>query len=93
MKDTNKGFAISAGICFVLGIGFFLHFQFLEHQARQNLPFGMKTPEAIQKYYDGSVCLGCDISGMILLSLFFGIGIIIVVLSRFYSQNKNRERN
>ena len=53
----------------------------------------MKTPEAIQKYYDGAVCLGCDISEMISLLLFFAVGIIIVVLCAFYSQDKNRERN
>ncbi len=44
----------------------------------------MRTPEAIQNIYDGSVCLGCDISAMILLILFFAIGTFVTVLWGMY---------
>ena len=44
----------------------------------------MRTPEAIQRIYDGSVCLGCDISATILLILFFAIGTFIAVLWGIY---------
>jgi len=84
MKSTSKAFAISTAICFGLGIGFFLYFHFLEYQARQKLPTEMRTPEAIQRIYDGSVCLGCDISATILLILFFAIGTFIAVLWGIY---------
>ena len=80
MKNTSKAFAIATTICFGLGIGFFLYFHFLEYQARQKLPPEMRTPEAIQAFYDGSVCLGCDVSATIVLILFFAIGIFIAVL-------------
>ncbi len=40
----------------------------------------MRTPEAIQAFYDVSVCLGCDVSATIFLILFFAIGIFIAVL-------------
>ena len=84
MKNTSKAFAISTTICFGLGIAFFLYFHFLEYQARQKLPPEMRTPEAIQNIYDGSVCLGCDISAMILLILFFAIGTFVTVLWGMY---------
>ena len=44
----------------------------------------MRTPEAIQYYYDGSVCLGCDISATILLTLFFTIGTFVAILWGIY---------
>ena len=80
MKNTSKALAIATTICFALGIGFFLYFHFLEYQARQYLPPEMRTPEAIQALCDGSVCLGCDISATISLTVFFVIGIFIAVL-------------
>lgn len=92
MKDTSKAFAISTILCFGLGIGFFLYFHFLEHQARQNLPPDMRTPEAIQNVYDGSVCLGCDISAMILLLLFLGIGTVIAISWGIYEAFSSRQK-
>ncbi len=84
MKNTSKAFALSSIICFATGIGFFLYFQFLEYQARQKLPVEMRTPEVIQSVYDGSVCLGCDVSGMILMILFFACGTVILLLWGIY---------
>ena len=84
MKNISKAFAISTAICFGLGIGFFLYFYFLEYQARQKLPPEMRTPEVIQNIYDGSVCLGCDLSAMFLLALFFAIGTFVAVLWSVY---------
>jgi uncharacterized protein YneF (UPF0154 family) len=84
MKNTSKALAIATTICFALGIGFFLYFHFLEYQARQKLPPEMRTPEAIQALYDGSVCLGSDISATLSLTLFFAIGIFIAVLREIH---------
>jgi len=85
MTDGKRFFAISTLLCFGLGIGFFVYFNYLEYQARQALPPEMRTPEAIQNIYDGSVCLGCDITGMILLILFFAIGILTAVSCGIYA--------
>lgn len=45
---------------------------------RSKLPPEMQTPEAIQKYYDGAVCLACDFGGGILILT--GISSAITVL-------------
>ncbi len=52
----------------------------------------MRTPEVIQSTYDGSVCLGCDISAMILLLLFFAIGTIIAVSWGMYEAFSSRQK-
>jgi hypothetical protein len=74
MPDAKRFFAISATLSFGLGIVFLAYFNYLEYQARQDLPPEMRTPEAIQYYYDGSVCLGCDVAGAALFILFSAIG-------------------
>jgi len=79
MTDTRKFFVISAALNFGLGLLFLVYFNYLEYQARQELSPEMRTPEAIQSIYDGSVCLGCDISATILLILFSVIGTFIAV--------------
>lgn len=84
MSATRKTFIISAAFFFGLGVLFLVYFIYLEHQARQELPPEMRTPEAIQYYYDGSVCLGCDISGMISFMIFSSIGILILIIWGIY---------
>ena len=84
MTDARRFFVLSTALSFGLGITSFLYFYFLEYQARQNLSPEMKTPEAIQKYYDGAVCLGCDIAAILLLAVFFAVGIMMLVLWGFY---------
>jgi len=84
MTDTRKFFVISAALNFGLGLLFLVYFNYLEYQARQELSPDMRTPEAIQKYFDGSVCLGCDIPGMVLMLLFFSIGIFAILLWTAY---------
>lgn len=84
MKNTRKALAISITICLGLAILFLVYSRYLEYQARQQLPPGMKTPEAIQYYYDGSVCLSCDIAGMALFILFTAIAAIIAIVWGIY---------
>ena len=84
MSDGRKFFIFTAAFFFGLGILFPLYFVYLEHQARQELPPEMRTPEAIQKYYDGSVCLGCDISGIASFMIFSAVGIFIVIIWGIY---------
>lgn len=43
----------------------------------------MQTPEAIQYYYDGAVCLTCEFGGWFVGFLFVAIGIVSVILSPF----------
>jgi hypothetical protein len=84
MTDARKFFVLSTPLSFGLGIASFVYFYYLEYEARQKLSPEMKTPEAIQKYYDGSVCLGCDIAGIGLMLLFFALGILTTVLWGIY---------
>jgi hypothetical protein len=91
MKNTSKALAVATTICFGLGIGFFLYFHFLEYQARKELPPEMRTPEAIQALYDGSVCLGCDVSAMMSLVLFFAMGIFIAVLRELHENFSTKQ--
>jgi hypothetical protein len=74
MNDARKFCVISTGLSFAFGILLLIYFNYLEYQARQDLPPEMRTPEALQSYYDGSVCLGCDVAGISLLFLFCGLG-------------------
>lgn len=79
MTAAKRFFAISTTLSFGLGIIFFAYFNYLEYQERQNLPAEMRTTEAIQYYYDGSVCLGCDVAGAVLFILFSAIGTLTAV--------------
>ena len=51
-----------------------------EWNARRQLPPGMRSPEAIQYYFDGSVCLSCEMWGFMLMVAAFimacGAGLI-----------------
>jgi hypothetical protein len=85
MNDAKRFSVISITLSFGLGIFFFLYFNYLEYQARQTLPPEMRTPEAIQNVYDGTVCLSCDIAGTGLMFLFSAIGIFIAVLWGTYT--------
>jgi hypothetical protein len=40
----------------------------------------MRTPEAIQNIYDGSVCLACDMKATALLILFSATGTLTAVV-------------
>ena len=91
MNAAKRFFAISTALGFGLGIIFIAYFNYLEYQARQNLPPEMRTPEAIQNIYDGAVCLGCDAAGAALFILFSAIGTLTAVdwgISAAFSKKK-----
>ena len=79
MNDGRKVFVISSVLCFGLGFVGVIYMTVLEYQARLELPPEMQTPEAIQMYYDGAVCLSCDISRIFFALLSIGLGIIILL--------------
>ncbi len=67
MNDIRKFFAFLSVVSFGFGLISIMVAYLLEFQARQELPPEMRTPEAIHKYYDGSVCLGCEAIGIALM--------------------------
>ena len=54
-----------------------------ERVARLNLPPEHQTPEAIQYYYDGAVCLLCEVDGWFVAFLIIVCGVIALVLYAF----------
>ena len=92
MNDARKIFAISTGLSFAFGILSLIYFNYLEYQARQDLPPEMRTPEALQ-FYDGSVCLGCDISGIGLLFLFCGLGSFFALIWGIYETFQTKQKS
>jgi hypothetical protein len=83
-----KGRGISSAtifclICFLAAFVSVLIGFIAERIARSKLPPEMQTPEAIQYYYDGAVCLTCEFGGWFVGFLFVAIGIVSVILSPF----------
>jgi hypothetical protein len=62
MRNIRLAFFLTSAFCFVAGMAGIIAMQVMEYQARQSLPPEMQTPEAIYTYYDGAVCLGCDVA-------------------------------
>jgi len=71
---------VVSGFCLLLTIGGALLMYVGEWLERRKLPPEMQTPEAIQKYYDGAVCLACDLGGgvMILIGISSMIAVFLV---------------
>jgi hypothetical protein len=84
MKGISKFFAITAAISFGCGIAAVIGFTILEHRARLHLTPEMRTPEAIQYYYDGAVCLGCDFGRIAISLLSFTAGLFLLFLWIIY---------
>jgi len=84
MKVGRIFFVIATILCLGLGLAGFVYMTVLEHQARQELPPEMRTPEAIQMYYDGAVCLICDISRIFIAFFSIGLGSIILLCWGIY---------
>lgn len=76
----RKAFAIVLAICAAFGVLGVLLAVVGEWDARRQLPPDMRSPEAIQRYYDGAVCLGCSIGGgMVVIGSVFMTGIIVLI--------------
>lgn len=69
MKDGDKFFGILMGLCLLLGVGGAAWMFVQEMLARAALSNEMRTPEMIQRHYDGAVCLSCETMGIALLFL------------------------
>ncbi len=76
----RKAFAIVLVLCVAFGVVGVLIAAVGEWNARRQLPPEMRSPEAIQYYYDGAVCLGCSIGGgMVVIGAILMGGIIALV--------------
>ena len=78
MKAKRITVGVIAACFLLLSIGGAVLMYVGEWMERRKLPAEMQTPEAIQKYYDGAVCLGCQLGGGILILV--GIGSTITVM-------------
>jgi len=76
----RKAYAIALTGCVVLGVAGVLIGVIGEWHARRQLPPEMQSPEAIQYYYDGAVCLGCGIMGFIIVAWAIIMGILFAVI-------------
>ena len=77
MKAEKIIVGVVSGFFLLLTIGGALFMYVGEWIERRKLPPEMQTPDAIQKYYDGAVCLACDFGGGILILI--GISSMITV--------------
>ena len=91
MIDAKRFFACSAPLGFGLGIISWVYFQYLEHQARHELPPKLRTPEAIQSIYDGAVCLSCETTGTVLSLVFFSIGFLALISWGVFTALSNKQ--
>lgn len=76
----RKAYAIVLAGCVVLGISGVLTSVVGEWHARRQLPPEMQSPEAIQYYYDGAVCLGCGIMGFITVAWAIIMGVLFAII-------------
>ena len=84
MRDSRKFFLIVIGLCFAGALIGIIAMEVTEHLARLDLPPEMQTPEAIQKNYDGAVCLSCDLNKFAFGFFGFGFGFLFLVFWGIY---------
>ena len=80
MKSLRTGFGVALGFFVLLGVAGVLDIAVGEWNARRQLPPEIRTPEAIQRYYDGLVCLGCYLRGGIVLMICFLAGVVVLLM-------------
>lgn len=76
----------------VLGIAGILVSVGGESYARSQLPPDLNSPEAIQYYYDGAVCLGCQIIGAAIFFIALALGGMTSLVWIVYEFTEPRER-
>ncbi|MEJ7623543.1 MAG: hypothetical protein WKF34_06090 [Pyrinomonadaceae bacterium] len=84
MRDGEKFFAISISLIIGLGLAGVISMFVFEMLARAALPEEMRTPEMIQRHYDGAVCLSCEMSGYVIVFLTVVLVTIVVICFAFY---------
>ena len=79
MKTARKVFLVSALGFFIVTVAGIVAMTLMEHNARMALPSEQQTPEAIERLYDGAVCLACDL-WRIFIAMFGSIVVIGTLL-------------
>lgn len=92
MKNSNKGLMIFSALIFGLAFTSILIGAIAERIARLNLTPERQTPEAIQYYYDGTVCQACEPLSLFVAILIIACGVISLVLSAFIDSFQARQK-
>ena len=80
LSRMRKAYATALACCLALGVFGVLFAVVGEWNARRKLPPELRSPEAIQYHFDGSVCLGCELGGsMIVVSAIFIGGLLAII--------------
>lgn len=76
-SPMRKAFAIVFAFCVAVGVTGFLIAAVGEWNARRQLSPEMRSPEAIQYHFDGTVCFACEMWGFMLMVAAFIMGGVV----------------
>ncbi|HYO91106.1 MAG TPA: hypothetical protein VEQ40_05700 [Pyrinomonadaceae bacterium] len=76
----RQAYTLVLAFCLALGVFGVLFAVVGEWNARRQLPPEMRTPEAIQHYFDGTVCFGCEFGGFMMIAAAILIGCPIALI-------------